>query len=152
LVVVDTPNAAAYNIRVDGVYWRGFNPFHIYLFTIPNLRTLLEQHGLVVEQSFSYNNVPTDRDPPPLARRARLTLTETARSMGVMGPAAKAYFAAMHVLNRRRGGGTNITALLDRAVRRAQREPPYLQTEDAREVLARDATGDNIILVARRRQ
>ena len=31
LAIIDTPNAAAYNIKVDGVAWKGFNPFHIYL-------------------------------------------------------------------------------------------------------------------------
>src|SRR5215203_1766855 len=71
LAIIDTPNAAAYNIRVDGVAWKGFNPFHIYLFTITNLRQLLEGNGFKVEQAFSYGNAPSDRDGKPLTERLR---------------------------------------------------------------------------------
>jgi 2-polyprenyl-3-methyl-5-hydroxy-6-metoxy-1,4-benzoquinol methylase len=147
LLIIDTPNAAAYNIAIDGPNWQGFNPFHIYLFTIPNLRTLLEAHGFVVERSFSYNNLPADHDRRPLSSRVRMKLIETARALRLIRPAASLYFKIRNVLARH--GDVNVA--LDQAVKRARSEPSYLKTPDAEDMLARDATGDNIVVIARKK-
>ena len=45
LLIIDTPNAEAYNIGIQGVAWMGFNPFHIFLFSISCLDTLLRENG-----------------------------------------------------------------------------------------------------------
>jgi 2-polyprenyl-3-methyl-5-hydroxy-6-metoxy-1,4-benzoquinol methylase len=58
-LIIDTPNAAAANMADEGIFWKGFNPFHIFLFSIKNLTTLLSRRGFTVEQSFSYHNAPT---------------------------------------------------------------------------------------------
>jgi 2-polyprenyl-3-methyl-5-hydroxy-6-metoxy-1,4-benzoquinol methylase len=85
-IILDTPNAAARNIETRGLQWGGFNPFHIFLFTIENLSSLLEQHGMVVERSFSYNNQAVNRS---LRDRA----THTLKRLGLIRPAARMYFA-----------------------------------------------------------
>ncbi len=56
LLVIDTPNGQAAHIETEGGAWRGFNPYHIYLFNPDNLTHLLERHGFLVLRSFTYNN------------------------------------------------------------------------------------------------
>lgn len=148
LAIIDTPNAAAYNTRVDGAAWKGFNPFHIYLFNISNLRQLLAANGFEVEQAFSYNNAPADRDGKPLAERLRAVAINAARSMGVIGPAARTYFKIKSLTKQK----TDVEPHVADAVERIRNSPTYLQTHDAQEALAREATGDNIVVIARRTQ
>ena len=146
LAIIDTPNAAAYNIGVEDTAWKGFNPFHIYLFTIANLRQLLEANGFAVEQSFSYNNQPADREGRPPMDRLRARAIEMARSTGMIGPAARTYFK-LKSLKRQQ---PDVEPHLADAVKRCQTSPSYLSTRDAEEPLAREATGDNIVVIARR--
>jgi 2-polyprenyl-3-methyl-5-hydroxy-6-metoxy-1,4-benzoquinol methylase len=146
LVIIDTPNAAAYNIRVDGVAWKGFNPFHIYLFNITNLRQMLAANDFEVEQAFSYNNAPADRDAKPVKERVRAAAINAARSMGVIGPVARGYFKIKSMKKKPVDVESHLTAAVDRI----RNSPAYLQTRDAEEALARDATGDNIVVIARK--
>lgn len=55
-VVIDTPNADSARAAQEGSGWRGFNPFHIFVFGAANLARLLVANGFLVELSFSYNN------------------------------------------------------------------------------------------------
>jgi 2-polyprenyl-3-methyl-5-hydroxy-6-metoxy-1,4-benzoquinol methylase len=57
VLVIDTPNGGAAHIPIEKENWRGFNPFHIFVFNRENLTRLLEQRGFRVTQAFSYNNV-----------------------------------------------------------------------------------------------
>jgi SAM-dependent methyltransferase len=56
LLVIDTPNARAQLIEEQGSDWRGFNPYHIFVFDADNMGRLLEAHGFLVLQAFTYNN------------------------------------------------------------------------------------------------
>ncbi len=60
-VMIDTPNGGAWHIDQEGADWRGFNPFHIYLFNQKNLSALLERHGFKVTKAFTYNNFKSRR-------------------------------------------------------------------------------------------
>lgn len=147
LLILDTPNAAAYNINIDGPGWQGFNPFHIYLFTIPNLRRLLQQHGFVVEQSFSYNNAPHDAESWPIVRKLRQAIIDSARTVGVLKPLAKLYFN-LKTLAAPKG---EVHGYLNNAVERSRSSPNYLETPDAEATLAAEAAGDNIVVIARKK-
>ncbi len=146
LLILDTPNAAAYNIRVDGPGWQGFNPFHIYLFNIPNLRQLLQQHGFSVEQSFSYNNSPHDSEPLPIARRFRQLVVDASRVVGLLKPMAMLYFKWKTMIAPK----GDVQEFLKSAVERARQSPTYMTSQDAEDTLAREAAGDNIVLIARK--
>ena len=150
LLIIDTPNAAAYNIKVNGESWQGFNPFHIYLFTILNLRQLLAKHGFHVEQSFSYNNLPADLTPPTTARKLRMKALDTARLLGVARPLARIYFNLASRPNPAHRK-LDVPTMVKQAAEMARSAPTYLKTPDAEEPLAREATGDNIVVIARRR-
>lgn len=56
-LVIDTPNAGAGHIQKEMENWRGFNPFHIFVFNKDNLGVLLEKHGFAISRAFTYNNV-----------------------------------------------------------------------------------------------
>lgn len=146
LLLVDTPNGAAADIERLGDRWKGFNPFHVYLFSVENLSRLLGEHGFAVETSFSYGNAPACPEaaaaPAPRAKALARTALETA---GVMEPLRRGRDAALEALDR---------AQLDRLVRdsaaavRSSRS--YAATEDARLPLAAGCRGDNIVVVARK--
>jgi 2-polyprenyl-3-methyl-5-hydroxy-6-metoxy-1,4-benzoquinol methylase len=138
-VIIDTPNALAHNIGVKGKSWWGFNPFHIYFFSIENLTRLLARHGLRVERSFSYHNSVT-----PLTARDRFIAI--LKKAGLAGLSAKAYFALKKQMIR----PADPSPLIERAADRIRREQDFNQTQDATAPLAASKTGDNIIVIARR--
>src|SRR5687767_5492029 len=84
-VIVDTPNGAARNIESKRLEWGGFNPFHIYLFSVENLSRLLERSGLTIERAFSYHNTPQSRSMSD-------TIRGGLKRVGLAGPAARAFF------------------------------------------------------------
>jgi 2-polyprenyl-3-methyl-5-hydroxy-6-metoxy-1,4-benzoquinol methylase len=143
-LIIDTPNGAARNIDVKGVQWKGFNPFHIYLFTIPALTTLLSRHGLVVERAFSYGNEPAERE--PFARRLRDGVARQLKRVGLIRPAVTLYFK----LKEFGPAGGETDQVLRRTVAQIRSAPGYPQTDDARARLAQDGRGDNIVVIARK--
>jgi SAM-dependent methyltransferase len=144
-IIIDTPNAAAHNIAVKGVRWKGFNPFHIYLFTIDNLTTLLSRHGLRVERSFSYGNTPLDQH-EPMAMKLRDTLIHGLKAVGLLKPVVGLYFGMKKLTAPPSDPGPHIAA----AVSRIQTDLPYTGTPDSTAPLATEKTGDNIVVVARK--
>ena len=146
LLIVDTPNADSYNINVKGLAWKGFNPFHIYLFDADNLSQLLGRHGFAVERRFSYSNVPLDES-QPAGRRARDAAVGAARSVGLLRPAAGAFFALKKLVAK---PPADVGPALAAAVASVREGPGYFRTPDAAAPLADGERGDNIVLVARR--
>jgi len=138
-LIIDTPNAAAANIQSKDVMWKGFNPFHIYLFSIANLTTLLQRHSMNVVQSFSYGNTPE-----PMSLRDHLI--SGIKKIGLARPAAGAYFA-MKKLTISNGSPEPHVAL---AASRIRSEPSYINTADNSGELAANKTGDNIVVIARK--
>lgn len=139
-LIIDTPNAAAANIAAKGTAWKGFNPFHIYLFSIENLASLLSRHGLSVETSFSYGNAPAA---PTLRDHAIHGL----KKAGLLAPVVDAYFGVKKMTVARSGDPGPLVAA---AAKRIGSEPPYAATPDSSSPLARSKTGDNIVVIARK--
>jgi 2-polyprenyl-3-methyl-5-hydroxy-6-metoxy-1,4-benzoquinol methylase len=54
-LVIDTPNVGGANVAIVGERWRGFNPFHIYLFDRHTLTRSLANAGFTVRTLGSYN-------------------------------------------------------------------------------------------------
>jgi 2-polyprenyl-3-methyl-5-hydroxy-6-metoxy-1,4-benzoquinol methylase len=145
-LIIDTPNGAAHNIAVKGVRWKGFNPFHIYLFSIENLTTLLARHGMRVERSFSYGNTPLEQH-EPTAMKLRDTVVHGLKGAGLLGPAVSMYFGMKKLTSRK---GSDPKPHISAAVSRINREPPYTSTDDSTNPLAAGKTGDNIVVFARK--
>ncbi|HEX2188398.1 MAG TPA: class I SAM-dependent methyltransferase [Longimicrobiaceae bacterium] len=146
LLLIDTPNGAAANIELLGEAWKGFNPFHVYLFSVENLSRLLAEHGFVVEASFSYGNAPAcPGEAAASAPRARQLARAALETAGVIEPLRRGRDAALEALDR---------AQLERLVREStaavRRSRAYSASEDARLPLAEGCRGDNIVVVARK--
>lgn len=139
-LIVDTPNGGAANITSKGLSWKGFNPFHVYLFTIENLSKLLEQNGLIVETSFSYGNAAEGTD-------LRDTTIATLKNVGLLGPMVSGYFAMKKMTM---GGGGPTKELVSQAAEQARKSSKYSVTPDASDTLAANHSGDNILIIARK--
>jgi SAM-dependent methyltransferase len=146
-LIVDTPSAASRNIQIERINWKGFNPFHIYLFNPDNLAMLLQAHGLTVEKRFTYGNIRADRYEQSMLSRLANTARQNLPAV-LLTPAAKAYFAL------RRFGVPNgkPEENLSRAAAAAQAPGTYLDSPDAKEELAEHLDGDNMVLIAQKPQ
>lgn len=138
-LIIDTPNARAKNIDLKGLAWKGFNPFHIYLFGIDHLTRMLEKEGLQVEMSFSYGNTQTPRD-------ANDAAIATLKKAHLLGPMVSAYFA----MKKLTIGKQNPAPFVAQAAERIKNEPPFTATADNSAALATSKTGDNIVVIARK--
>jgi 2-polyprenyl-3-methyl-5-hydroxy-6-metoxy-1,4-benzoquinol methylase len=138
-LIIDTPNAFAHNIKLKGVSWKGFNPFHIYLFAAEHLEQMLARHGMQPVQSFSYGNIPTRLD-------LRDRLIAGLKRAHLLRPVVSAYFA----LKKMSAGGDDPAPHVDAAAKRIQTEPPYTATQDHLGVLSATKTGDNVVVIARK--
>jgi SAM-dependent methyltransferase len=138
-LIIDTPNGAAKNIEAKGVQWKGFNPFHIYLFTIGSLKSLLGKHGFEVERAFSYGNEPARPD-------MRDGVAHVLRKIGLIRAAVALYFK----LRDLGPAETNTEAVMSDVVAKIRAAGDDFSTSDATAPLAPDAVGDNIVVVARR--
>jgi 2-polyprenyl-3-methyl-5-hydroxy-6-metoxy-1,4-benzoquinol methylase len=139
-LIIDTPNAAAGNIALKGKHWKGFNPFHIYLFTAEHLATMLQRLGMTLEQRFSYGNAAT-----PLNLRDRAI--GALRATHTIAPVVSAYFAFKKPTL---GAPADPMPLVSAAVERIRAEPPYRNTPDASDTFAGEDKGDNIVVIARK--
>ncbi|HEY7087508.1 MAG TPA: class I SAM-dependent methyltransferase [Tepidisphaeraceae bacterium] len=139
-LIIDTPNGAAQNITSQGVAWKGFNPFHIYLFSIDNLAGILSRHGMGVDRSFSYSN-----------NSSSISLRDRAihglKAVGMLSPLVQLYFGLKKMTV---GGGDSPEPHIEQAVSRIHREPKYTSTPDSTAPLAAGKTGDNIVVFARK--
>jgi SAM-dependent methyltransferase len=144
-LIVDTPSAAAKNIQIEGITWKGFNPFHIFLFNPDNLAKLLEKNGLTVEKRFTYGNARADRPDRPMLARA-VAVARRNLPGALLGPAAKAYFA----FRKLSGSDGNTDDNLARAASAARESGTYLDSVDARDELSASCAGDNMVLIARK--
>lgn len=145
-LIIDTPNGSAHNAEVAGKHWKGFNPFHIYLFNIANLTQLLNRHGFQVRTSYSYGNWPLDRGGQSLPAMLADRTARLLRATGLIGPVARSFFALRRITMR----SGNIPRLVEKTVQRIHALPPLSTLPDTIAPLARHALGDNIVVVARR--
>jgi 2-polyprenyl-3-methyl-5-hydroxy-6-metoxy-1,4-benzoquinol methylase len=149
MLIVDTPNGNAFNLSVEGASWKGFNPFHIFLFSPANITQLLHMHGYRVERLFSYGNSPSS------ARRhsARQGMS-LLRRWGIRG------LASLHLVNEFRilyqktrqisRSMENTQKYLADAVNALAQRLSYDDTGDSKDELAGTCQGDNMVILARK--
>jgi 2-polyprenyl-3-methyl-5-hydroxy-6-metoxy-1,4-benzoquinol methylase len=128
-LIIDTPNVGGRNVPVVGDRWRGFNPFHIYLFNAETLRRAMTQAGFQVRVLGSYNEVAPEQ-----------SLSVEAESPKGVGNQLK---------TRLRAGIQPLTAALDRALL------PQLLRRSCRDLVGQGpisldprCEGDNLVCIA----
>jgi 2-polyprenyl-3-methyl-5-hydroxy-6-metoxy-1,4-benzoquinol methylase len=133
-LVIDTPNVGGRNVRVLGERWRGFNPFHVFLFDRAALTHALARAGFAVHLIGSYNSVPPEASVAAVA-------TPAERSVAAWGRLGAGLRAAVGAIRR----GIDPVLLqhyLRRAERRVRSSSPI--------ALDPGCQGDNLVCLARR--
>ncbi|MGD9850235.1 MAG: class I SAM-dependent methyltransferase [Nitrospirales bacterium] len=129
-LVIDTPNGKAAHIEGEGSLWRGFNPFHIYVFHSENIKKLLSRAGFEIIEVFTYNNFLERRN---LHEDSGTFLRRVSQFI-------KRYASFTNC-----GVDSNTSC-----AKMCQRLPNYFQTQDSQGELAPSLRGENLMIVARR--
>lgn len=124
-LIIDTPNVGGRNVGALGEGWRGFNPFHIYLFDRYTLGRALAKAGFTVHTLGSYNEAPQE------ARSAH----------SLKGPSP---LSSARALIRRGVDRALLGHYLRRVVRRGQRSLAL--------PLDPECGGDNLVCIAEARE
>ncbi len=146
VLIIDTPNGNSQNIEYLGRAWKGFSPFHIYLFSKQNLERMLSKAGYLPVKCFSYGN-RRETQKSASTGAFKNTLKSVLRNLGILENIRTPCQRLMGVTEK---WGANGESLIEDAIRRIEKNPSYLETEDAGDELAKDARGDNIVLIAQR--
>ncbi|VAX38258.1 hypothetical protein MNBD_UNCLBAC01-2035 [hydrothermal vent metagenome] len=142
-LLIDTPNGNARNISVEGVKWQGFNPFHIFLFSIKNLTQLLESNGFKVKKTFSYGNILTQNSYKQKIKRCIKDTFITALSgLGLLN--------AVRRIKNHDFSKMALDAQLAQTVKTMKLNGDYFTTKDSRGELAQKYRGDNIVVMAKK--
>jgi SAM-dependent methyltransferase len=83
-LIIDTPNVGGRSVKAVGERWRGFNPFHIYLFDRDTLTQAVSNAGFTVELIGSYSDVTPEQSVITTAVPARPRAAWIARARGLV--------------------------------------------------------------------
>jgi len=155
ILVIDTPNGNSYNISVRGSEWKGFNPFHIFLFSKNNITRLLKKNGFVVEKVFSYGNSPEEEHSQPDTMRF---VSPASDLPGGPGATIKEVLKKAHLFEPCLRIRDVMLAWhrfvcktdLKRAINNARHCVDYFQTPDSTGPLSKECRGDNIVVLAKK--
>jgi 2-polyprenyl-3-methyl-5-hydroxy-6-metoxy-1,4-benzoquinol methylase len=147
ILVIDTPNANAENIRLYGKKWSGFNPFHIFIFNEHNIRQLLEKHGFEVLKAFSHSNSPAPAPQTSLLKTAIRGAERVLYSLNLLSSVRKLTLA----IRKKVTAAPDPAVFLKPTAERIKTAPPYEQTADTRAEFAAGNRGDNLFVMARKR-
>lgn len=139
ILIIDTPNGEAHNIKTLQKSFPGFNPFHIYLFSIKNITMLLEKNGFVVEKTFSYGNTALKK--PSL----RYRLKPLFDFLHISNIVYKTYLSFRN-LKTNKSDNDSLKSLVEKL----KKSTDYFSQTDSRSELSDDAKGNNIVVIARK--
>ncbi|MEW6077773.1 MAG: class I SAM-dependent methyltransferase [Thermodesulfobacteriota bacterium] len=74
MLIIDTPNGGSKKIGIEGSAWKGFNPYHISLFSVSNLSQLLTQSGFHLKDIFFYGGKIDDQQKIGYRKRIKIML------------------------------------------------------------------------------
>ncbi len=83
-LIIDTPNVGGRSVRAVGERWRGFNPFHIYLFDRDTLTRAVSNAGFTVALIGSYSDMVPEQSVIAAAVPARPRAAWIARTRGLL--------------------------------------------------------------------
>lgn len=148
-VIIMTPNGAAANIEWLKADWPGFNPFHIFLFSPQNITQLLNKHGFQVQKIFSYNNARKTQDSIPHPEQNLLYgfMKILLRKMKLIN-----FIKNVRLQIWQQKETDQVEYLLDRAIYEIKKDSNYFFSTDSQGEFALTCTGDNMVIVAKKRQ
>ncbi len=124
-LIIDTPNVGGRSVKAVGERWRGFNPFHIYLFDRDTLTRAAVNAGFSVELIGSYSDVVPEQ-----------SVIGASAPTTPRGPAVTRLRGMVRSAVER----TLLPHYLRQAARRARQGPPH--------PLDPNCPGDNLVCIA----
>lgn len=152
-LIIDTPNGNAANIVSQGEKWKGFNPFHIFFFSVDNLTSLLAEYGFVVEKAFSYGNDDLKQGncnrqaasvDKPSGFNPKHAVKQMLKKIGLFDLGVSAY----HLYEKLYDNLLKIH--ISKACREIQKRQTYFQTPDSEGPYAENYRGDNLVIISRK--
>jgi len=143
ILIIDTPNGNAADIDSQGIKWLGFNPFHIFFFSINNLTSLLGKHGFVLEKAFSYNNdiMPDNHN---IYIKAEYAVKQMLKKVGFFNICATVYHFYKNLI------GGLLSKQLNTACKKIKDGKTYFQTPDSNRLYAEQCRGGNLVIIFRK--
>jgi 2-polyprenyl-3-methyl-5-hydroxy-6-metoxy-1,4-benzoquinol methylase len=144
-IIIDTPNGNADNIETLGPKWKGFNPFHIYLFSSQILQLLLVNMGYTIEKCFSYGNCREYSSKNP--DKYMMVVKSFLLRLGVFEQSRWIGRKLIHLTQKHEN---DVEALISNACGIISKNANYFDTDDSKDDLAKDKRGDNIVIIGRK--
>lgn len=145
-LLVSTPNAEAEGIGQYGPMWGGFNPFHIWCFTKENLMRLLGEFGFEVVEAYTYGNLACSRRESPLSPKARIRRLLPWPLLDLMRR------LKYHALDFLRSNNQSLEDLVSEESQALANRPVFRDTVDGEDNLRRACVGENLVVIARRKE
>jgi 2-polyprenyl-3-methyl-5-hydroxy-6-metoxy-1,4-benzoquinol methylase len=147
LLIIDTPNGNSQNIEYLSSKWNGFNPFHIYLFSSEILQSLLSNMGYTIEKCFSYGNRCEFNSTNSEEFKLKELLKSILLRLGIFEQSKIVYRQFINLAKQRE---KDLESMITNAIEIVRKSTTYLDTDDARDDLAKEIRGDNIVIIARK--
>jgi 2-polyprenyl-3-methyl-5-hydroxy-6-metoxy-1,4-benzoquinol methylase len=156
ILIIDMPNGGSHNILIEKSNWKGFNPFHIFLFSKQNITTILNRSGFIVESIFTYgneiagNNNERDINSKKLDYQLKNIAKSILRKVHLLHVSRAIYRKAGTVLLQRCRTLLNGDNLSKAVGTIRSYEGTYFETADNKGPFAECCKGDNIVVIARK--
>ena len=83
LLIIDTPNGESSSIKRERGEWKGFNPFHIHIFSQVGIRILLSKYDLSIDSVYEYSYDPFSSGDNSIELKIRTLVKSLLQKVGV---------------------------------------------------------------------
>jgi len=142
--IIDTPNGAAADIITHKSNWKGFNPYHLFVFSKNNLSMLLADYGFVIDRILAYKNGDhaSIGNAEPRTGRFKPYIKRTLRRMGILQSIQRPYLRLRQVME--------FLLLKDEYLNRAVENMRLTARTSAFDPDVESLSGDNLVVIARK--
>ena len=91
LLIIDTPNGKSDAINSKRGLWKGFNPFHIHVFSKDGIQLLLSKNELTIHSIYEYSYDPFASERGNLELQIRSLFKIVLQKIGLFSPVYKYY-------------------------------------------------------------
>lgn len=147
IIIIDTPNGNSANITQYGSEWQGFNPFHLFIFSLESLSQLLNKYGFEIQKVFSHGNLSptaTQQMTPQqniIRERFKALLYET-QLITLAKHLRRQLYEFQDTPNRHQ--------YLRESILKISTGQDYFSSSDSQGHLAKDHHGDNLVIIAQK--
>lgn len=147
LLIIDTPNGNSANIARYGNEWQGFNPFHLFIFSLESLSCLLNKYGFEIQKVFSHGNLQHDeavikiQHPNIIRERFKAIMRET-QLMTLAKHLRRRLYEFQDTPHRYH--------YLCESILKIRTGQDYFSSNDSHGKFAKNCQGDNLVVIAKK--